>query len=112
MKRMFGCLVIMVVLPLMTSPTHHGSGAANPVAYAGHTAAEGLSECVFTPGLDGNCICPCCLAEGPSCKDGSQTRHASHSMNHGAASASTPSSLSLATCTLFLVIALLAWSAA
>src|SRR5438309_6892906 len=55
MKRIFACLFITAVLPLMASQTQNGSTNSVPfatVALAGHTVSGGWCEC-GTPG----CIC-------------------------------------------------------
>ena len=55
MKRIFACLFITAVLPLMASPTLNSSTNSVPgatVAYAGHSLVGGWCEC-GAPG----CIC-------------------------------------------------------
>ena len=55
MKRMFACLFITAVLPLMASPTQNSSTHSVPfatVAYAGHSLVGSWCEC-GSPG----CIC-------------------------------------------------------
>jgi hypothetical protein len=55
MKRIFACLFVTAVLPLMASPTQNGSTNSAPfatVAFAGHTSTGGWCDC-GAPG----CIC-------------------------------------------------------
>jgi hypothetical protein len=55
MKKIFACLFITAVLPLMASPTQNSSTSPAPsatVAYAGHTSMGSWCEC-GAPG----CIC-------------------------------------------------------
>src|SRR6266571_5893882 len=65
MKRIFACLFITAVLPLMASPTQNSPAHSAPfatVAYAGHTLTGswcqcGCAECVCDPGeQDTPCI--------------------------------------------------------
>lgn len=56
MKRIFACLFVITVLPLVTSPTQNSSTQFPPfatVAFAGHTIGGSWCEC----GTFGGCIC-------------------------------------------------------
>ena len=56
MKRMFACLFITAVLPLMASPTQDSSTKSVPfatIAFAGHSLVGGWCEC----GAPGGCFC-------------------------------------------------------
>jgi hypothetical protein len=56
MKRIFACLFITAVLPLMASPTQNSSTSPAPfatVAYAGHTSVGSWCGC----GAPAGCIC-------------------------------------------------------
>ena len=60
MKRIFACVFILAVLPLMTSSTRLPSGSPHPfsmVAFAGHTLMTGY-YCPGDPSPDG--VCSCC----------------------------------------------------
>ena len=62
MKRIFACLFILAVLPLMSSSTRHASSYVGPfatVAFAGHTTQSGFF-CNCEPGAE--VICSCCGA--------------------------------------------------
>ena len=110
MKRIFACLFIVAVLPLMTSSSQHGSWNSEPfatIAFAGHSMTSGL-YCNGDPGPDG--ICPVCgtnfnlirVQEEPA-EDSSLQR--APSVNAEPSSDSDPGLPAL----LFLV-ALMAWS--
>jgi hypothetical protein len=56
MKRIFACLFVMAVLPLVASPSQTSSTHFAPfatVAFAGHTLGGSWCEC----GTPGGCIC-------------------------------------------------------
>ncbi len=113
MKRVFACLVIIVVFPMMTSPTQHKSCNGTPfgsVAFAGHSTPTGLAECNCEFGLDG--VCPCCEATLLERCVQPTGNHAGHSSKRIARPAAAPGSLSLTARTLLFVIALLPWSGA
>ena len=110
MKRIFACLIIVAVFPLLASLTQNKS--ANPVpfatiAFAGHVVAGGgYCEC----GLD-NCICD--PGEHPgNLNNRTITSKTDDSLNQGASPVSnnSDSGLDFGSGALMLALALLVWT--
>ena len=111
MKRLFifSSLVITVVLPMMTSSTHHKRAYTDPLgtlAFAGHMMPNGLSECSCELNADG--ICPCCGATLCNIVQATD-KHARHSGNQVTRPSVGPSSLGMSARTLLSLAAFLSW---
>lgn len=110
MKRIFACLFVMAVLPLMASPDRNGSTNAVPfvaVVYAGHsTMGGGWCNCP-SPG----CVCdanePHGMQPAPPVSDRDD-----RTSNHDGASAGTEQTtrFDFASSGLMLALALFLWT--
>ena len=113
MKRLFGSLVIMAVLPLMTSSTHHKTvqpAAFGTVAFAGHVLTGSLVECTCSE-VNPDGTCACCGATLSNFKIQETAKHAGHAANQVPKPAAVgPNSLGMWARALLSLIALLAWS--
>ena len=110
MKILVASLIMLMMLPAMTSSTHHKSQATGPlasVAYAEATRPGFLTDCPCQVGPDGvsrDCtgtVCP---------ENGSAIKIENNSANRIAVSPAGPSSMSMWARALLSVIAILALS--
>ena len=113
MKRIFACVFIMAVLPLMTSPTRHVSSNSVPfetTALAGHSSAQGFwcNWCNCEPGADD--VCPCCGADLTSRAMADQPNEDSSVQDTPSTTSQPDSNSDAGVAALLLLVALMAWS--
>ncbi|HJQ70780.1 MAG TPA: hypothetical protein VKA70_17530 [Blastocatellia bacterium] len=104
MRRVFACLFIMAVFPLVASPTWDNSNNSAPsaaVAFAGHTSSGSLCACGNNPG----CICD----PGEQPGDGLTIAPSNASGDSGSANQVSAPDIDLASGALVLALAFLFW---
>jgi len=104
MKKVFACLFIMAVFPLVASPTWDKSNNSAPfaaVALAGHTSGGGYCAC----GSGHGCICD----PGEQPGDGLTFAPSNASDGHGSVNQDSAPDFDLASGALVLALAFMFW---